>query len=106
MRPNTDMVIVVFQMPPGTPQSVANRFTQKFYGQETTKAGGKYHYRKVGLLDAIPHRKLRRGVVMLWARDEKAVQAFLKEWGVLVEVRVIRPVTTDLKTLRSGAREA
>ena len=98
------VIIMVFQHPPGTPSAVTNRFAQKFYGQETTKNGGAYRYRKPGFLDDIPHRKLRRGVVVLRARDEKTVRAFLREWRVPVEVRVIRPVATDLKALRFGAR--
>ncbi len=105
MRPPSGVVIVVFQLPAGTPSSVANRLGQKLYGQETTKNGGKYRYRKPGLLDGIPHRKLRRGVVIVRARDENAVREFLAAWNVTVEVRVIRPVAQDLKAL-SEVREA
>ncbi|MHB1435461.1 MAG: hypothetical protein ACYCPN_05755 [Thermoplasmata archaeon] len=102
MPRTAEVVIIVFQLPSGSPRPVVNRFVQKFYGQETTKNGGRSHYRKVGLLDGIPHRKLRSGVVIVAARDEKAVREFLEAWKVPLEVRVIRPTPSDMEALHQG----
>ncbi|MGI0067066.1 MAG: hypothetical protein ACREB9_01370 [Thermoplasmata archaeon] len=93
------VVILVLGLPPGTPQPTANRFTQKFYGQDTTTRGGNYRYRKAGLLDSVPHRRLRRGVVILRERDLTRVTRFLDEWKARYEVRVIRPTSDDLSDL-------
>lgn len=84
-----------------TPQSQLNRFAQKFYGQEASTRGKTYRYRKKGLLDTIPHRKLRRGVVVVREEDLAKVEAFLDEWGVPREVRVIRPTAGDVNSLTS-----
>lgn len=92
-------VIVVLCLPPKTPQSRSNRFVQKFYGQDASTQGKSY--RKKGLLDGIPHRKLRRGVVILRQNDLPVVEAFLDEWRVPREVRVIRPSEEDVRTLTS-----
>jgi hypothetical protein len=94
-------VVLVLGLPPKTPQSVANRFVQKFYGQDATTRAGSYHYRKEGLLDTLPHRKLRRGVVILRERDLAKAEAFLKEWGASYEVRVIQPTSKDVSALSS-----
>jgi hypothetical protein len=92
-------VILVVGLPPKTPQPLANRFVQKFYGQDTTTRGGSYRYRKAGLLDGIPHRKLRSGVLIVRERDLNRVEAFLKVWGAEYEVRVIRPNSKDVVEL-------
>ena len=91
--------IVVFRLPPGAPNRELGRFTKKFYGQETSSWGGKYTYRREGLLDGVPHRKLLRGVVILRERDLEKVVAFLEEWKAQVEVRNIRPTKDDLTSL-------
>jgi hypothetical protein len=92
-------VIVVLGLPSKTPQPVANRFAQKFYGQNALTRGGSYRYRKVGLLDGIPHRKLRPGVVVVNEGDLPKVEGFLQTWNVEYEVRVIRPLPLDRKAL-------
>jgi hypothetical protein len=92
-------VILFVSLPSKTPQPVANRFVQKFYGQDATTRGGSYRYRKEGLLDKIPYRKLRRGVLILRERDLVKVTAFLNEWGARYEVRVIKPTPEDLTEL-------
>jgi hypothetical protein len=92
-------VVVILGLPSKSPQPVANRFVQKFYGQDSTTRGGSYRYRKGGLLDGIPHRKLRRGAVIVRETDLRQVVAFLKEWGAEYEVRIIRPTKDDLEAL-------
>lgn len=92
-------VIVVFWFPERTPQPALNRFSQKFYGQDVSTGGGKYRYRKKGLLDGLPHRKLRRGVVIVREEDLTKVREFLDLWKVHREVRVIRPTPEDVSSL-------
>ncbi len=92
-------IILVFRLPPGTPNSELGRFVKKLYGQETSSWGGKYAYRRKGLLDGLPHRKLLRGVVILRERDLGEVVGFLEEWKAQVEVRSIRPTREDLRAL-------
>lgn len=95
--------LVILGLPPRTPQPRANRFVQKFYGQDAITRSGRYRYRKAGLLDGLPHRKLRRGVVVLRERDWPKVEAFLRDWGADFEVRVIKPTPEDLSALAEPA---
>jgi hypothetical protein len=37
-----------------------DKFCKKFYGQETSSHGGKYHYRRHGFLEDIPLILLKR----------------------------------------------
>ncbi len=92
-------VVVVLWFPPKTPQPIQNRFAQRFYGQEVSSWSRKYRYRRKGLLDGLPHRKLRRGVVILRERDLAQIEGFFREWKVHSEVRVIKPTPEDLSAL-------
>jgi hypothetical protein len=92
--------VVIFRLPPGTPNPKLGSFLKKLYGQETSSWQGRYKYRRRGLLDEIPHRKLLRGVVILREKDLEKVLEFLKEWEAQVEVRRIRPTPEDLTMLR------
>ncbi len=94
-----EVSVVVFRLPTGVPNRELGKFVKKFYGQETSSWGGKYTYRRRGLLDGIPHRKLLRGVVILRQRDLGRVLAFLREWKAEVEVRRVRPTREDLALL-------
>lgn len=93
------VVILVLWFPPKTPQPVQNRFSQKFYGQDVSTWSGRYEYRRRGLLDDLPHRKLRRGVVILRERDLVAVEKFLGSWDVNRETRTIVPTEKDVHAL-------
>ena len=95
--------VVIFHLPPGLPNRELGKFVKKFYGQETSSWGGKYAYRRRGLLDGIPHRKLLRGVVILRQRDLEQVLGFLEEWKAEVEVRRVWPTREDLVLLRRAA---
>lgn len=95
--------MIVFRLPPGTPNRELGRFVKKFYGQETSSWEGRYKYRRRGLLDEIPHRKLLRGVVILRKGNLEKVLDFLREWKAEVEVRRIYPAPEDLAMLRGTA---
>jgi len=58
-----------------------DKFCKKFYGQETSSHGGKYHYRRHGFLDDIPHIKLIRGVIIVPSDSAEKVIQFLEEFN-------------------------
>ncbi|MGI0156319.1 MAG: hypothetical protein ACREDE_09360 [Thermoplasmata archaeon] len=97
------VVIVVFRLPPKVPNLVATRFCQRLYGQSVSSWGGKYRYRRTGVLDGIPHRKLLRGVVVLRGSDLSSIRAVLDKFGASVEVRVIQPSPEDRLALQLAA---
>ena len=81
--------IVVFRLLPKMKNSEISKFCQKFYGQNTSSHGGKYRYRRRGLLDSVPHRKLSRGVVVLRQEDLDVVVQLLKDYASEIHVRKI-----------------
>ncbi len=99
----SEVVILVFRLPPKVPNVRASQFCQRLYGQSVSSWGGKYRYRRRGALDAIPHRKLLRGVVVLRRSEAGPVLSVLEEFRAVVEVRAIRPTREDLTALRKAA---
>jgi hypothetical protein len=91
--------ILVFRLPPGTPNRELGKFVKKLYGQETSSWSGKYSYRRPGLLDGLAHRRLLRGVLIVRERDAERVLEFLREWKAQVEVRSVRPNEEDVRVL-------
>ena len=104
-RPSRDpkLVLLVFRLPPKVPNVRASQFCQRLYGQSVSSWGGKYRYRRTGVLDGIPHRKLLRGVVLLRRSDVGPVLSVLEEFHAQVEVRVVEPTREDLTALRRAA---
>ena len=92
--------IVIFRVHGKMMHNQVNRFCQKFYGQDTTTHGGRYKYRKRGLLDDIHHRKLIRGVLILRDDDSDIVLEFLQEWGAEFYVREVKLEDEDIEFLR------
>ncbi len=95
-----EVVLLVFRLPPKTPNLTVSKFCQRFYGQSVSSWGGKYRYRRRGLLDDVPHRKLLRGVVIVRRTDLPPLVAMLREFRGSVEVRTIKPTEEDLAILR------
>lgn len=93
-------VLIAFRVYKNTNAAAANRFCQKFYGQDTTSHGGKYHFHKRGLLEDIPHVKLIRSVIIVLEKDAKTVLKFLKEFNAEVYVREVILTLKDKKALR------
>ncbi len=79
--------IFVFHFPKKTNQKSLNQFCKKFYGQDTSSHGGKYRYRRKGLLDAIPHIKLIGGVLIVSTENADKIIQFLKDYGAELFVR-------------------
>ena len=79
--------IIVFRFKEKTQQKSINQFCKKFYGQDTSSHGGKYRYRRHGLLDNIPHIKLIGGVIIVAKDSAEKVIDFLKEYNAEFYIR-------------------
>ena len=79
--------IIVFRFKEKTEQKSINLFCKKFYGQDTSSHGGKYHYRRQGLLDNIPHIKLIGGVIIVTKDSAGKLIDFLREYEAEFYVR-------------------
>ncbi len=81
--------IIVFRFKEKTEQKSINQFCKKFYGQNTSSHGGKYQYRRHGLLDNIPHIKLIGGVILVKKDFAEKVVEFLKEYNAEFYIREV-----------------
>lgn len=99
-----EMVILVFHLPPKMRNSELGKFVKRFYGQDTSAQSGRYRYRRKGLLDSIPHRKLQRGVIIIRKSDLETVMKTLIEWNAVVDQRKIEPTEEDLKVLQKAEK--
>jgi hypothetical protein len=99
-----DVIILVFHLPKGMKNSDLGKFVKRFYGQETSTQSGKYRYRRKGLLDQIPHRKLLRGVIIIRKSDLENVMKLLIQWKAVVDQRIIEPTEEDLKMLQETGK--
>ncbi|CAD7766739.1 MAG: hypothetical protein DNFNHJIP_00138 [Candidatus Argoarchaeum ethanivorans] len=79
--------LIVFRFKEKTEQKLINQFCKKFYGQDTSSHGGKYHYRRHGLLDDIPHIKLKGGAIIVKKDSTKKLIDFLKIYEAKFYVR-------------------
>ena len=79
--------IIVFRFKEKTEQKSINQFCKKFYGQDTSSHGGKYHYRRQGLLDNIPHIKLIGGVIIVTKDSAGKLIDFLREYNAEFYIR-------------------
>ncbi|EQD26107.1 hypothetical protein B2A_15772, partial [mine drainage metagenome] len=89
--------IIVFRLPKKTEQPVANKFIQKFYGQDSSSWQGKYKFHKTGFLESIPHRKIAGGVIVLLPENLQPVLEFLSKYSAETYVRNIILDTDDGK---------
>jgi hypothetical protein len=99
-----EVYILVFHLPRKMNNSDLGKFVKRFYGQETSTQSGKYRYRRKGLLDNIPHRKLLRGVIIIRKSDLENVMKLLIEWNAVVDQRIIEPTEEDLKMLQEAGK--
>ena len=87
--------LVAFTVPTGGDRTRSSAFAKKFYGQETSAQGGRYRYRRHGLLDDIPHNKLIRGVIIVHAEDVERVTSFLDQNSAIYHVRTVELTHED-----------
>ncbi len=79
----------------------ASELVKRLYGQRTSSHGGKYVYRRKGLLDEIPHVRLIRGVILVRVKDAERVVRFLERFGAEVHRRAVELTKVDRETLQS-----
>jgi hypothetical protein len=79
--------LIVFRFKEKTEQKSINQFCKKFYGQNTSSHGGKYRYRRHGLLENIPHIKLMGGVIIVKKDSTKKLIDFLRVYEAEFYVR-------------------
>jgi len=91
--------IVIFHLPPKTPANVHKRFRKKVYGEATSSWGGRYHYRRQGILDTIRHVKLYKGVVILLPEDVEMFVEFVKGYDAVIHVRRVELIIEDQQLL-------
>ncbi len=92
--------ILIYRLPKNTEQRLVNQFCKKLYGQETSSHAGTYHYRRKGLLDSTPHRKLTRGVIIVEEKNTTTILKFLKEYNAEIHVREVALTPDDKKALK------
>ncbi len=77
----------------------ASELVKRLYGQRTSSHGGKYVYRRKGLLDDVPHVRLIRGVVIVRTEDAARVAALLEELRADVYARKVALTRTDRQAM-------
>ncbi len=97
--------IVIFHLPPKTPANVHKRFRKKVYGEATSSWGGKYQYRRQGILDTIRHVKLYTGVVILLPEDVEVFVDLLNEYNAVIHIRSVDLTAKDRQVLGAEGAE-
>ncbi len=95
-------ILVAFTLHSGKDNKKSGAFTKALYGQGTSSHYGKYSYRRPGLLDDIPHRRLIRGVFFIRSENTEKVEEFLKEWGAEYHLRKVELSKEDEKIMDAG----
>ena len=80
-------------------KNAASELVRRLYGQRTSSHGGRYVYRRKGLLDEIPYVRLIRGVVIVRTEDAGRVTALLEGFGAEVHARTVALTKEDRTTL-------
>ena len=94
-----DGILVVFYLPDGSSTDQHRRFRKRIYGEETSSWGGRYRYRRKGLLDEIAHIRLYTGVVIIRKEDEKRLFRTLQDNGATVHRRLVQLIRSDERAL-------
>ena len=92
-------ILIAYRLRTPHDPNVASALVKKLYGQDTSSHGGKYRYRRKGLLDNVPSSKLIRGVIIVRKKDKKKVLDLLGVFEAEVHVREVILVRKDLKAL-------
>lgn len=92
--------LVAFQLPGGLSSSDRTRFHDAFWGRTTKTWGGRYEYHRAGLMEAIPHHRLIRGVFVIRQQDRDRVVEFLQGWKAECHVRRVHLDREDLGSLK------
>ena len=91
--------IIAYRLKPPANPNDASLLVKKLYGQQTSSHGGRYRYRRKGLLDEIPARRLIRGVIIVRVEDEPQVTELLENFETKIHVRNVLLTQEDIITL-------
>src|SRR3990170_8734849 len=81
-------------------RDTTSELVKRLVGQATSSHGGKYAYRRKGLLDEIPRVRLIRGMIIVRTEDAGRVVALFEVMGVEVQARRVYLVAADIDALR------
>jgi len=99
-----DGTLVVFHLPLGSSPADHREFRRRIYGEDTASWGGRYRYRRRGILDDLPHVRLYWGVVIVRREDARKFLAVVRGNGGGAVTRGIKLTTGDRKSLISRSR--
>lgn len=94
--------LIAFRMPKGSTNAAYGQLVKRLYGQETSSHGGRYRYRRKGLLDGVRNVQLIRGVLIVRKEDRKRVIGLLEELGAEYHVRTVVLTEKDRRALSAG----
>lgn len=92
-------ILIAYRLRTPHDPNVASALVKRLYGQNTSSQGGKYQYRRKGLLDEVPSVRLIRGVIIVEKRNRKKILDLLEEFDAEVYVREVVLIRKDLKAL-------
>jgi hypothetical protein len=92
-------ILIAYRLRTPHDPNVASALVKRLYGQSTSSQGGKYRYRRKGLLDEIPSVRLIRGVIIVEKKNKKKILELLEEFDAEVYVREVVLIRKDLKEL-------
>jgi len=92
-------ILIAYRLRTPHDPNVASAFVKKLYGQNTSSHGGKYRYRRKGLLDEVSSSKLIRGVIIIRRKDTEKILELLDEFEAEVHVREVVLINKDLEAL-------
>ncbi|MGI0055113.1 MAG: hypothetical protein ACREBZ_05300 [Thermoplasmata archaeon] len=94
-----DGVLLLFHLPEGSSPLAHHRFRRRVYGEWTTSWGGKYRYWRKGLLDRVPHVRLRTGAILVRTKDASRLSRAIRRARGKVVYRTVRLTSSDLAVL-------
>lgn len=92
-------ILIAYRLRTPHDPNVASALVKRLYGQNTSSQGGKYRYRRKGLLDEISSVRLIRGVIIVEKKNKKKILELLNEFDAEVYVREVILIGKDLKAL-------
>ncbi len=72
---------VVFRLPRKSEHGIANKFVQKFYGQDSSGWKKRDRFHKKGFIGSIPQRKVMGEVIVIAPEDLGGILEFLREYS-------------------------
>ena len=92
-------ILIAYRLKSPHDPNTASVLVKKLYGQNTSSHGGRYRYRRKGLLDEIPSRRLIRGVIIVKEGDQENIIEFLREFQAEIHIRKVVLTQEDLAAL-------